>query len=48
MGVIKLELFQKIIQKTSVLREADEVPKVILERLKFKEGKTRVGIITVK
>ena len=28
MGVIKLELFQKVIQKTSVAREKDEEPKI--------------------
>lgn len=30
MGVIKLELTQKIIQKTSVQRESEEVPKISL------------------
>ena len=30
MGAIKLELKQKIIQKTSVLREPEEIPKIYL------------------
>ena len=48
MGVIKLELNQKIMQKTSVSRENDDVPKVILERLKLRDERPRVGIVTLK
>ena len=36
MGAIKLELNQKIIQKTSVLRDSEEIPKIYLERLKVR------------
>ena len=35
MGAIKLELFQKIMQKTSVLLEPQDIPKINLERLKI-------------
>lgn len=48
MGVIKLELFQKIMQKTSVARENDEVPRVELERLKSREERTKEGLVTNK
>ena len=48
MRVIKLELFQKIMQKTSVSRENDEVPKVFLERLKVRDERARIGLITAK
>lgn len=48
MGVIKLELFQKIMQRTSVSRENDEVPKITLERLKIRDEKTRTGLVTIK
>jgi other hect domain ubiquitin protein ligase E3 len=48
MGVIKLELCQKIMQKTSVGRENDEVPKVELERLKARELRTKEGLVTAK
>jgi len=48
MGVIKLELFQKIMQKTSVLRENDEIPKIYLERLKTRDERARDGLVTVK
>ena len=41
MGAIKLELNQKIIQKTSVLRESEEIPKIYLERLKVREERTK-------
>ena len=34
MGVIKLELCQKIMVRTSVSRDQDETPKIELERLK--------------
>jgi hypothetical protein len=37
MGVLKLELFKKIMQKTSVALEAQDTPKVSLERLKIRE-----------
>lgn len=48
MGVIKLELFQKIIQKTSVSRENDEVPRITLERLRYRDERLRLGLITAK
>lgn len=48
MGVIKLELCQKIIQKTSVARENDEVPRVELERLKAREQRIKEGLVTAK
>lgn len=48
MGVIKLELFQKIMQKTSVARENDEIPKIYLERLKTRDERVREGLVTIK
>lgn len=33
---IKSELLQKVMQKTSISR--DQVPKIIIERLKIKDG----------
>lgn len=36
MGALKLELFQKIMQKTSVVLEGQDIPKISLERLKLK------------
>lgn len=48
MGVIKLELFQKIMQKTSVNRENNDVPNITLERMKIREEKERFGIVTPK
>ena len=48
MGVIKLELFQKIMQKTSVNRENNEVPNITLERMKIREEKDRPAIVTPK
>jgi hypothetical protein len=42
---IKAELSQKITQRTSALR--DMVPKIILERLKIKEGERR-NIVSAK
>lgn len=36
MGALKLELFQKIMQKTSVMLEGQDIPKISLERLKVK------------
>ena len=47
-GVIKLELFQKIMQKTSVSRENDDVPKITLERLRAKEERAKSKIVTPK
>lgn len=37
MGALKLELFKKIMQKTSVALEPQDIPKISLERLKIKE-----------
>ena len=48
MGVIKLELSQKITVRTSVSRELDEVPKVELERLRARENRVKEGLITQK
>jgi hypothetical protein len=35
MNAVKLELFQKVLQKTSVMIDANDAPKVTLERLKI-------------
>lgn len=48
MGAIKNELFQKIMQKTSVVIESQETPKINLERLKVKEEKSKKSIIIPK
>ena len=49
MRAIKLELFQKIIQKTSVMIDSQETPKITLERLKPREDRSmKKGIISPK
>ena len=49
MGAIKMELFQKIMQKTSVVIETQETPKINLERLKVREDKfIKKGLISPK
>lgn len=48
MGVIKLELTQKIIQKTSNIRETEEIPKIYLERLKLKEDRPKMKLVTFR
>lgn len=48
MGVIKLELTQKIIQKTSNLRESEEIPKIYLERLKIREERIHMKLVSAK
>lgn len=50
MGAIKLELFQKIMQKTSVSLESHEIPKITIERMKIKPEKAKLksGLISIK
>lgn len=49
MGVLKLDLLQRILQKTSVVLEPQDVPKIVLERLKVKQDfGNKKHLITVK
>lgn len=49
MGVLKLDLLQRILQKTSVMLEPQDVPKIVLERLKVKQDfGNKKHLITVK
>jgi hypothetical protein len=41
MGALKLELFQKIMQRTSVVLDGQDIPKINLERLKVKDESAR-------
>ena len=49
MGVLKLDLLQRILQKTSVVLEPQDVPKIVLERLKVKQDfGNKKHLITIK